>query len=220
MTDSQDLENISKDLFRRKILISLLLPSIFVSILWLIIFIEYQFDISFSRLGVYPLSAEGLPGIILSPFLHRDISHLFNNSVPLMVLGTALFYFYPDIAFRLVGWSWLITGTLLWFLGREAWHIGASGIIYSLAAFLFVSGFIRRYFRLMAVSLLVVYLYGSMIWGMFPFINMEVSWEAHMLGAISGVALAIWFRKEGPQRPEPEWLDEPDEFDDIKDDTD
>ncbi|MCD4770603.1 MAG: rhomboid family intramembrane serine protease [Bacteroidales bacterium] len=213
MVKSQDLENISNELFRRKILISLLLPVIFVSILWVIFFFEYQFEISLTTLGIYPLSFRGLPGIIFSPFIHNDLSHLFNNSLPLLVLGTALFYFYPDVSLRVIGWSWVITGTLVWLLGREAWHIGASGIVYSLASFLFVSGLIRRYFRLMAVSLLVVYLYGSMVWGMFPFVNMGISWEAHMLGAVLGVALAIWLRHEGPQRPEPEWLDEPEEFD-------
>ena len=71
MTKSQDLENISKELFVRKVLISLLLPFIFISILWLVLFIEYQFDLSFSKLGIYPLSTLGMPGIILSPFLHK-----------------------------------------------------------------------------------------------------------------------------------------------------
>jgi len=205
------LEDRSAELFKRRMFLSILLPVIFIVLLWIVRFVEYEFGLSLHYLGIRPLSGEGLAGILLSPMIHEDARHLFNNSLPLLILGSAIFYFYSDIAFRVIIISWIGTGILVWIVGRDSWHIGASGIVYSLAAFLFVSGIIRRYMRLLALSLLVAYLYGSMVWGMFPFVDMQISWEAHMMGAFCGVVLAFWYRKEGPQRPEPGWLDEDDE---------
>lgn len=204
------LEDKSVEVLRRRLFLSLVLPAIFILSLWVIRFVEYEFGISLHKLGVMPLSFKGLPGIFFSPFIHSDARHLLNNSLPLLILGSSLFYFYSDVAFRVILVSWIGTGLLVWLLGRESWHIGASGLIYSLASFLFVSGIIRRYLRLLALSMLVAYLYGSMVWGMFPFVDIHISWEAHMTGALCGIVLAYWFRKEGPQKPEPEWLNEDD----------
>lgn len=204
MRDNLD-DAITGRMFRKKLLLSMLIPLVFIILLWLIMFLESQLDVRFYYLGIYPLEARGLPGIITSPFIHNNYEHLFNNTIPLFVLGTALFYFYSEIAFRIAGWAWLITGMLVWLAGRESWHIGASGLVYSFASFLFFSGIIRKYFRLMALSLLVVFLYGSMVWGMFPFIDVHVSWESHMLGSGAGLILAILYRKQGPQRKLPEW---------------
>lgn len=208
---SNNLEDTSKEIFRKKLFLSLLVPVIFVSLLWILRFIEFEFGVSLFRFGILPLSAKGLPGILLSPFIHQDASHLFNNSIPILILGSSIFYFYSDVAFRVIAYSWIFTGIMVWLIGRNSWHIGASGLVYSFASFLFLSGLIRRYFRLLALSMLVAYLYGSMVWGMFPFVEVNVSWEAHMMGALSGAVLALWYRKEGPQRPdEPDWLKEDD----------
>lgn len=198
-------------LFRKKLLLSMLLPGVFIVLLWLILFLQSQLESGLYYLGIYPLEAEGLHGIITSPFIHSDSEHLFNNSVPLFVLGTAVFFFYSELAIRVTVYSWLLTGLFVWIAGREAWHVGASGLVYSLAAFLFFSGFLRKHFRLIALSLLVVFLYGSMVWGMFPFVDIHVSWESHMLGAGAGLILAILYRKEGPQRKLPDWYYEEDE---------
>ena len=197
--------------YRKKLFLSLIIPGIFVFFMWLIKIVEILFETDLSHFGIYPLSVQGLPGIIFSPFIHADFQHLFNNSLPLFFLSIALFYFYSELALKVFAWNYLITGLLVWAGGREAWHIGASGLVYGLAAFLFFSGIIRRYFRLIALSLLIVFLYGSMVWGLFPGVYKNVSWESHMLGFFSGVFLAIWFRNEGPQKPVYEWMDEEEE---------
>jgi membrane associated rhomboid family serine protease len=202
--------------FRKKLGLSMLIPGVFVFLMWLVKIIEVLFDLDLSNFGIYPLSLEGLPGVIVSPFIHANFRHLFNNSLPLFFLGTALFYFYSEIAVKVSLWSYLLTGILVWLAGRSAWHIGASGLIYGLASFLFFSGIIRKYFRLVALSLLIVFLYGSMVWGIFPNIYKEVSWESHMLGFISGIILAVGYRNEGPQQPVYEWPDEDDETDNDK----
>jgi membrane associated rhomboid family serine protease len=203
--------------YRKKLLLSMIIPGVFVFFMWLVKIIELLFDLDFSGFGIYPLTLAGLPGILLSPFIHADLNHLFNNSVPLFFLSVALFYFYSEVALRVFLWTFLITGLLVWVGGREAYHIGASGLVYGLASFLFFSGIIRRYFRLIALSLLIVFLYGSMVWGIFPGIYKNVSWESHMLGSFSGVVLAVFFRKEGPQRPVYEWMTEEEETEELSD---
>jgi membrane associated rhomboid family serine protease len=197
--------------YRKKLLLSIVIPGIFVSLMWLVKIVEVLFDLDFSGFGIFPLTARGLTGIFFSPFIHADFNHLFNNSLPLFFLSVALFYFYSEVAVKVFGWTFFLTGLLVWLAGREAWHIGASGLVYGLASFLFFSGIIRRYFRLIALSLLIVFLYGSMVWGIFPGIYQNVSWESHMLGFFSGVVLSVWYRKEGPQEPVYEWMEEEEE---------
>ena len=191
---------LEKERFRR----SLLFPLLFIAILWIVKFAEtaFQFDLYF--LGIYPRTLKGLPGIITSPFIHGSYKHLFNNTFPLLFLSVALFYFYRPIHFKVFWYSYLFTGICVWAGARASWHIGASGLIYGLAAFLFLSGIIRNNIRLMAISLIVTFLYGSMIWGILP-LNGKISWESHLWGAISGLVLAFIYRKYGPKRKIYEW---------------
>ena len=203
------INKISEELFyRKKFFLSLIIPGIFVFLMWLSKAIELLFEIDLSDLGIYPLSLKGLPGILISPFIHENIKHLFNNSLPLFILSVALFYFYSEIALRIFLLTYILTGALVWVGGREAWHIGASGLVYGIASFLFFSGIIRKYYRLVALSMLVVFLYGEMVWGIFPGIYKNISWESHMLGFVSGIFLAVLYRNEGPQKPVYEWMEE------------
>jgi membrane associated rhomboid family serine protease len=199
------------DFYRKKLLLSMIIPGIFIFFMWLVKIVEVLFDLDLTGFGIFPLTLKGLTGIILSPFIHADFNHLFNNSLPLFFLSVALFYFYSEVALKVFIWTYFITGMLVWIAGRDAWHIGASGLVYGLASFLFFSGIIRRYFRLIALSLLIVFLYGSMVWGIFPGIYKNVSWESHMLGFFSGVILAVVYRNKGPQRPIYEWMEEDEE---------
>lgn len=201
--------------FRKKLLLSMVLPLILITLMLLVKVNETVFALDFMRGGIYPLSLKGLSGIIFSPFIHDDYRHLFNNSIPLFFLTTALVYFYPDEAIKIFINTYLATGLLVWLFGRPAWHVGASGLVYGIASFHFFSGIIRKYYRLTALSLLIVFSYGSMVWGLFPGFYKEVSWESHMLGFVSGVVLSIIFRDKGPQPPLPEWMEELD--DDLPD---
>ena len=192
--------------YKKKALLSAFIPFIFIFLMWMTKIIEKLFNIDLYLLGIHPLAVNGLAGIIFSPFIHADFNHLYNNSISLFLLSLALFFFYSEVALKVFINIWIFSGILVWIAGRESWHIGASGIVYGLAAFLFFSGIIRKYFRLVALSLLIVFLYGSMVWGLFPEIYKNVSWESHMLGFFSGIMLAIYYRKEGPQEPVHEWL--------------
>jgi len=196
-------------------------PFLFLVLIWLIRGADAIFDLSLNEFGLYPLQAKGLIGIITSPLLHADFSHLFANSIPIFILGGLLFYFYKDIAWLIFFLVYIITGLWVWTFARGgAAHIGASGIIYGLASFLFFSGIIRRETSLMVITLLVTFVYGGLIWGVFPhfFPKRNISWESHLMGMLSGLVLAIYYRNQGPQRKSYDWENE--EEDDVPDDPD
>ena len=189
---------------KKEIFSILLIPFLFLLVMWLVKLIELQFDLSFIKFGVYPQTSKGLRGILFSPFIHKDLTHLFNNSYPILILGTLLFSVYRKIALQIFVWLFFISGFWLWIIGRPSFHIGASGIIYALASFLFISGLIRKNPRLAAVSLVIIFLYGSMIWGILP-TKEPVSWEGHLAGFVAGILVAIFYRNEGPQPKKYQW---------------
>jgi len=196
-----------------KIKDSFLISLLFVAVMWGIFGVETLFNLDFGDYGVYPRTVSGLKGIFLYPFVHGDILHLFNNSVPLLVLGTMLFYFYRKISWEVSIYIWVASGLWLWIIGRPSYHIGASGFVYGLAAFLFFSGLIRRNANLLTLSLLVVFLYGSLIWGIFP-IEEHISWEGHLAGALAGTVTAWFYRHYGASiAPKEIILEEPDDSD-------
>lgn len=166
-----------------------LVPVFLVLSLWIVFWLEVRFGLSFSRWGIYPERLEGLRGLLFGPFLHGSLKHLFNNSVPLLVLMGALFYFYYPVRWKILFWGTLLTGLATWLIGRPAYHIGASGVVYMLAAYLFFSGARSKNYRLIAMSLVVVFLYGGMLWYLFP-IDPKISWEGHVSGFAVGILLA------------------------------
>jgi len=193
---------------KRRLTVSVAVFALIVAIMWVIKLTEMMAGVSFAYLGLLPLKVKGLPGILFSPLLHADLAHLSANSAPLFVLGAALMYYYRKDALRIFIFSWLLTGLWVWLFARgDHYHIGASGVVYALAAFHFVSGIIRREPRLMAFSLLVIFLYGSMVWGIFPdfFPERNISWESHLMGILAGVFLAYAYRNSGPQKKVYEW---------------
>ncbi len=202
------------DIELQKIKTALIIPVFFLIITFSIKLIESLEGFSFVEWGIKPMSLSGLSGILLAPLVHSHWDHFYANAIPLFVLGVSLFYFYRGISIKVFVFIYLLTGIWVWLGARDAWHIGASGVIYGLAAFLIAGGFIRNYIPLMAISLMVIFLYGGMIWGVFPLKwDVPYSWESHLYGSIAGVILAVVYRKEGPQKPVKEWSDEDDDDD-------
>ncbi len=191
-------------------------PLLFVLAIWIVFWFEIRFGFDFSHFGVYPGTFEGLRGVLLSPFIHADITHLWHNTLPLLILSAALFYFYGPTAWKVLITGMLLTGLATWLLGRPANHIGASGVVYMLFGFLFFKGIIAKHFRLTALSFIVVFLYGSMVWYVFP-VDPKISWEGHLSGLLVGTILAF-FIKNGVQKPKlyywqsPDYNPEDDEF--------
>ena len=196
---------------KKNFLGSLIIPLLIVTLMWVVKLAEVSFGVDLSRYGLRPQTARGLLGILTLPFLHGSWEHLLSNSVPILVLGTALYYCYPTLANRVMLITWIGSGILTWSIGAPfSTHIGASALVYGLNLFLIFSGFIRGNRMLIVISLIMVFLYGSFIWGMIPSlaIPQNISWEGHLCGALIGVLLAIVYRKEGPQKEVYHWEDE------------
>ncbi len=143
------------------------------------------------RLGILPRTLDGLVGIITAPLVHASLKHLYSNTLPLFVLVLSLFYFHPRHAWQVLVFSWLVTGVMVWLIGRESYHIGASGLVYALTSFHFFYGIASGKKQMIALSLIVVFLYGSAIWGMLPSFAYDVSWESHLSGYVTGFVLAL-----------------------------
>ena len=200
---------------RRRFLHALVFPVLISLLLVLVYVLQWGLQWNVEAWGVEPRTVAGLKGILLHPFAHAGLSHLFNNVSTFFILSVAVYYFYRDVAHKVLLLLWPMTGILLWIIGRDSIHIGASGVIYGLAFFVFWGGLLMRNISLLAISLAVVFWYGSMVWDMLPFLpNESISWEGHLSGAIAGSILAFVFRKSGwqPEEPEPEASPEDDEL--------
>ncbi|RZJ30347.1 MAG: rhomboid family intramembrane serine protease, partial [Flavobacterium sp.] len=171
-----------------------LLPFFFVLTIWAVFWYEMRFGVDLGKYGIYPRDMEGLRGIALSTFLHGNIEHLYNNSLPLLVLLAALAYFYREVTYKVLIGGILLSGLITWIIGRQNYHIGASSLIYVLVSFIFFKGIMTKYYRLVALSLFVIMMYGSTAWYIFPHIDETISWEGHLAGLITGFVFAIQFK--------------------------
>ena len=199
-----------------KFRISLFISLSFVVVLWLVkIFEEYTL-IDLAVLGVYPRKLSGLIGIITSPLIHSNFSHLISNSIPLLVLMIFLFYAYTNSSFKVFFSVYFLSNVLVWVFAREAYHIGASGIVYGLVTFLFFVGVFRRDTKSIGLSLLVIFMYGGLVWGILP-TDPTISFEAHLSGAIVGLVAALVWRNADPLPEKYEWEYENDDDDDDVD---
>jgi len=208
-----------KDYLFKKLISISFYPLCFIALIWIVFAVEYFNNFNFGHYGVLPRTFTGLKGIVFSIFIHGSIEHIASNSLPMLILGMLIFFFYKPIAKPAIIWIWLISGVWLWIGGRNNqyypnYHIGASTLIYGFATFLFFSGVFRKHLRLMVVSALVVFMYGSIMWGIFP-VKEEISWEGHLFGAIAGLLVAFSYRKEGPQYKKFDWEDEKEDREEV-----
>src|SRR5690554_5267208 len=189
---------------KNRTLEALIYPLLVLIVMWSVFLLDRYHQLGLYEFRVKPQTMEDIKRIFLMPFIHgqRDFSHIINHSVPTFILLSTLIYFYREIALQVTLFVWLGTGFLLWYLAvnTHSYHIGMSGVIYGLFGFLFISGFFKKYLPLQAISLFVAFVYGSMIWGIFP-MEQGVSWEGHLSGFLVGSLLAVVFRKKGPVPP-------------------
>jgi membrane associated rhomboid family serine protease len=187
----------------REIIVAALYPLTFVFALWVIYFAGQSISCNMAFLGIHPLQASGLIGIITAPLIHANFDHLLSNSSALLLFGFGLCFFYKRKAIPIFLFIYVLSGFWGWFLARSGYHIGASGLIYGMYFFLVTSAVIKKEKRTIAFSLLMTFLYGTIIWGFFPvfFPGKAISWEIHTTGAVAGIVAAFYFRGEGPQPP-------------------
>jgi len=176
-------------------------PLFFILAMWIVFWFELKFSVHLKEYGIYPRSFEGLRGVLFSPFIHGDLLHLYNNSIPLLLLLAALRYFYRSVSFKVLIFGILFSGILTWLIGRESYHIGASGLIYVLVSFIFFKGIQTKYYRLVALSLTLIMVYGGLIWYVFPDVEEGISWEGHLSGLITGFGMSLFFKTPEYKQP-------------------
>jgi membrane associated rhomboid family serine protease len=176
-------------------------PLYFVLLLWVVFWIEVKFGFRFVSYGIYPREVLGLRGVFLSPFIHGDLEHLYNNSIPLLMLMAALRFFYRDHALKVIVFGIIGSGLLTWIIARESYHIGASGLVYVLVSFIFFKGIQTQYYRLVALSLTIIFVYGGLVWYVFPDVKEGISWEGHLAGFLVGFVFSLIF--DAPQYKKP-----------------
>ena len=204
----------------QRLVASAMIPLFLLFVMYALEVLETGMGWDFTRLGVFPREQRGVFGIFAHPLVHGSWKHLWANTLPFLFLSWCLFYFYRSIAPVILFLVWVGCGLLTWAIGKPGWHVGASGIIYGLAFFLFFSGLLRKYVPLVAISLLVTFLYGGLVWNMMPqFARPTTSWEGHLSGAVAGTLCAFAFKNEGPQRRDP-WEDENDDEEEEKEEND
>jgi membrane associated rhomboid family serine protease len=210
------LEAAERSAEKKRFAYAVFIPGFIVILMILSFLLETGMGWDFHSAGVYPRDVKHIWSIFSIIFVHGSWSHLANNVISFFILGSFLYYFYAPIASRILILSTIVSGLILWVIGRESWHIGASGLIYALAFFLFFSGIIRKYVPLIAISFIVALLYGNMVWHIFPWeVDDAISWEGHLAGGIIGLVLALYYRNEGPQKPIKIWEEEDDSIEYI-----
>lgn len=180
------------------------LPLLAVLSIWTVYWFEIRFQVNFNDFGIYPRTLEGLRGIVFSPFIHSSVEHLYNNTIPIAILSASLAYFYRNIAIKVLLWGILLSGAITWLIGRPSYHIGVSGLIYVLVSFIFFKGILSKHYRLVALSLMVVFIYGSLLWYIFP-VEDGISWEGHLGGFLTGIFLAFVMKAPLPKLKKYDW---------------
>ena len=173
---------------------SLKLPFTIIALLWAIQLFQWLSGFDLGFLGIYPREIPGLKGVFFSPLIHGGFGHLLANSAPFLVLGSMVMFFYPRVAKKAFLLIYVLTGLSVWTFGRSVFHIGMSGVVYGLVAFIFWNGVFRRNLKSMALAAIVLFYYGSMLIGVLP-VQEEVSWESHLLGGLSGILVAFLYKK-------------------------
>jgi membrane associated rhomboid family serine protease len=166
----------------------------FVFIMWVVFSIRFFVGIDLNHFGIMPRTWYGLIGVLTAPFIHGNSVHIISNTIPLLFLGWTLFFFYEPIAKKVFVFCYFITNLLVWVFARPSIHIGASGLVYGIAFFLIFYGFFKKDFKSLAISVTVIFFYGSMVYGIFPSQG-RISWESHLIGAIVGGYTAMYFAR-------------------------
>ena len=179
--------------------------------MWMVHLISLSLNLDLSRMGILPRDMIGILGIISGPVVHANFSHLLSNTMPLLILGWTIFFFYSKVSYKSFIVIYVLTGLFVWLFARQVYHIGASGIVYGFVSFLFFSGIFRRDNKSIAIALIVTFLYGGIVWGVLPG-QKGISWESHLFGGIAGIITAFIFRKIDPPKKY-DWEDEETDFD-------
>lgn len=171
---------------------SFLPGTLFVGLIWLVALLSYLNDVNLAWLGIHPRDFLGLTGVFMGPLIHSGLIHLLSNSFPLVLLSGFILFLHRSVALRVFVLVYVLSGLFTWFIGRDAYHVGASGVVYGLAGFLLFNGIVRRDRAGLAVSLAILFLYSGLFYGLFPS-EERISWEGHLGGILAGLVAAVLY---------------------------
>ena len=177
---------------------SIIYSILVVTILWCLKSAEILFDWNLSFMGLMPLEAKGMLGILTAPLVHGSLEHIFNNTFAILILASVLYYGYPKSWWKVLSLVWVLSGVGVWLFARQANHIGASGLTHGLFFFLFVASIFRRDKSSVAIMMIAFLLYGGMTMTIFPR-EEGISFEYHFFGALAGVIAALIWRDSDPK---------------------
>jgi membrane associated rhomboid family serine protease len=188
---------------------SFLPGTLFVGLIWLIALLSYLANADLAWLGIRPRDFLGLIGVVAGPLIHSGLIHLLSNSFPLVLLSGFILFLHRTVALRVFVLVYVLSGLFTWFIGRNAFHVGASGVVYGLAGFLLFNGIIRRDRAGLAVSLAILFLYSGLFYGLFPS-EERISWEGHLGGLVAGMLAALLYGEHVDKKATtPEPVDKP-----------
>ncbi|MDX5418266.1 MAG: rhomboid family intramembrane serine protease [Hymenobacteraceae bacterium] len=186
---------------------SFLPGTLFVALIWLIALLVYLTGEELTWLGIRPREFFGLIGVVAGPLIHSGLIHLLSNSFPLVLLSGFILFLHRPVALRVIVLVYVLSGLFTWFIGRNAYHVGASGVVYGLAGFLLFNGIMRRDRAGLAVSLAILFLYGGLFYGLFPS-EERISWEGHLGGLVAGLVAAVVYGENVEKRKIEVWPEE------------
>lgn len=179
--------------FSKRLRSSLKTPLVLLVVLWAIQILQWSTGMDLGFLGIFPREIPGLKGVLFAPLIHGGFGHLLSNSIPFFVLASMTLFFYPRIAKTAFILIYILTGLAVWAFGRQVFHIGLSGVVYGLVAFIFWNGIFRHNLKSIALAAIVLFYYGSMLTGILP-MEEDISWESHLLGGLSGIFVSFLFK--------------------------
>jgi membrane associated rhomboid family serine protease len=169
-------------------------PLLLIAFIWLVEIVDRAFLLDIESLGILPRTGVGFLHIVTAPFVHGEWNHLYNNSFSLLATTAIMATFYPKVAFNVFITIMILTGIGVWLYARDAYHIGASGVIYGLVSYIFWTGIFKKNAKSVVLALLVLSLYAGMFESIFPNVEKDISWESHLAGAIAGIIVAFIFK--------------------------
>lgn len=164
-------------------------------IMWLLELVDWLLPFNLDYLGIQSRTTEGLIGIVAAPFLHANFDHLIANTLPFLILGTLVSWRAGRHFWSVTAIIVLVSGSVLWLLGpSNVVTIGASGVVFGFLGYLLAAGIITRHWADVLIAVVVLLVYGSLLFGALPFgVSAQISWQMHLLGGLAGVLAATMF---------------------------
>ena len=173
------------------------------AVLWVIQIVNAENHYSLDRFGLRPRRVDGLWGIVTEPFLHASYGHLFSNTIPLVMIGWVLLLSGVRAWLTVSALALALGGLATWLVAPAGVIVGASGLIFGWLGYLIARAYFSRRLRWILVAVLVLFFGGTLLTGLLPSFNSQVSWQAHVCGFGAGILAGAVLHPRRPSTPKP-----------------